>query len=108
MHDTRFIRLAGLWCIVGGVIAASGAVITALVSSAVPLTDLSAPYTPAVFRLTEVIWTIAHLFMFIGTLGFARSGAIGASRVWQPVAGRVSAGYAVAVENEETRSAARC
>ena len=81
MEDIRFIRTAGQWCIAGGLIATCGAIITATIPSALPTTNISSPYTPGVSRVTEVIWTIAHLFMLIGTIGFARSGAVGSSRL---------------------------
>lgn len=84
LDTAQFVRRAGLWCILGGVIAAVGATVTATISSSVPATELSYPYTPAVFRITEVIWTASHVMMFVGTLGLARSGATGDSN-----AGRV-------------------
>jgi len=100
MDDGRFIRMAGLWCIAGGLIAAVGAIITASVPPAVPLTNLSAPYTAGVFRVTEVLWTICHLFMFIGTLGFFRSGATGTSRLGQVGRWIAVVGMALVVPSE--------
>lgn len=83
-HDAgRFVRRAGLWCIVGGAIAAVGATVTATIPSSVPASDLSYPYSPTVFRVTEVIWTVSHVLTFVGTLGLARSGAVGTSRAGQ-------------------------
>lgn len=81
MEDVRFVRAAGMWCIAGGLLAAIGASVTASLPSVVPPDAISAPYTPGVFRVTEVIWTVAHVLMLIGTIGFARSGAIGSSRL---------------------------
>jgi hypothetical protein len=81
MPDTRFIRSAGWWCMLGGAIAAVGATVTAIIPPEVPATQLSAPYTPAVFRVTEVIWTLSHLLMFIGVFGLVRSDAIGTARL---------------------------
>jgi hypothetical protein len=81
MEEVRFVRAAGMWCIAGGLIAAIGASVTASLPSAVPPGSISAPYTPGVFRVTEVIWTIAHVLMLLGTIGFARSGAVGSSRL---------------------------
>lgn len=40
--------------------------------------------------MTELVWTAAHLLMFVGTVGFARSGAAGTSR-----GGRVGLGVAL-------------
>lgn len=79
MVNDRFIRNAAAACVVGGLIATVGAIVTATVPASVPATQLSYPYTPTVFRMTELTWTLAHLLMFIGTIGLARSGAIGAA-----------------------------
>lgn len=81
MQNSDFIRSAGLWCIVGGVIAVAGAIMTATIPPSVPVTDMSYPYTPLVFIITEILWTFCHVLMFLGTLGFARSGAVGDSRL---------------------------
>jgi hypothetical protein len=80
MQNSNFVRSAGLWCIVGGAIAATGA-IAGTIPSSVPVTNLSYPYTPAVYPITEVIWSVSHLLMFIGTLGLFRSGVVGESRL---------------------------
>lgn len=90
MDSARFIRAAGLSCIVGGLVTAIGAVVTATITSSVPATDLSSPYTPGTFRVTQVIWAIGHALMFLGTLGLARSDAAGTSRL-----GRVGLGVAL-------------
>jgi hypothetical protein len=82
---------AGLWCIAGAAIATVGATATAAIHSSVPPADLSYPYTPTAFRLTEVLWTITHVLMFIGTVGLTRSGLLGTSRL-----GRVGKWIAVA------------
>ena len=74
MPTSSFVRNAGILCIAGALIATVGATATATINTSVPAADLSYPYTPAVFRVTEVIWTVAHMLMFVGTLGLARSG----------------------------------
>ncbi len=74
---------AGPWCIAGAVIATVGAIATATIHSSVPPADLSYPYTPTAFRLTEVLWTVTHVLMFIGTVGLTRSGLLGTSRLGQ-------------------------
>lgn len=81
MQNSNFIRSAGLWCIVGGVVAVVGAIVTNNIPSSVPVTNISSPYTPPVFIITEVIWTTCHVLMFLGTLGLARSGAVGDSQL---------------------------
>ena len=81
MPTSSFVRNAGILCIAGALIAAVGATATATINTSVPAADLSYPYTPAVFRVTEVIWTVAHVLMFVGTLGLARSGLAGTSRL---------------------------
>lgn len=81
MQNSNFIRSAGLWCIVGAVIATVGAIVTATIPSTVPVNNLSYPFSPPVFVATEILWTISHVLMFIGVLGIARSGAVGNSMV---------------------------
>lgn len=81
--DARFIRTAGLWCIVGAVIAAVGATVSGIIPSSVPTTDLSYPYARTVYSITQVIWAISQVLMLLGTFGLARSGAVGTSRLGQ-------------------------
>ena len=47
--------------------------------------------TPAVFRFTEVLWTLTHALVLLGVIGLARSGWPGPSRT-----GRVGVRLAVA------------
>jgi len=75
----RFVRTAALCCIVGAVIATIGTVVTALLPSSVPLTAASAPYTPTLYRLTQVIWAISCALILVGIVGLARSQAAGSS-----------------------------
>ena len=79
MKETRFIRSAGVCATIGGTIAAVGAAISAGIEPAVPVTRLSHPYSASTFVVTEVIWTLTHVLMLIGTVGLARSGAVGTS-----------------------------
>ena len=56
------------------------------------LSSTSHPFTSEVFRFTQVLWATCHLLTFLGTLGFARSGAVGPSRLgrvglWLALAG---------------------
>jgi hypothetical protein len=81
LDSDRFVRTAGLWCIVGGLVTAVGGGVTASITSSVPATDVSSPYTPDIFRVTQVLWALGHALMFLGTLGLVRSGAAGISRL---------------------------
>jgi len=91
---------AGLWCIAGASILMVGAIATAAIHSSVPAADLSYPYTPAVFRLTEVLWTFAHALMFIGAVGLTRSGLLGTARLGRIAGWIVLAGLALIVPSE--------
>jgi hypothetical protein len=62
-------------------VATVGATVTATVPPSVPAADLSYPYTPVVFQITEVVWTITHVLTFLGALALARSGLVGVSRL---------------------------
>ena len=81
MQNSNFIRSAGLLCIIGGAIVVVGAIVTGNTPSSVPVTNISSPFTPPVFIITEMIWTTCHVLMFLGTLGLARSGAVGDSQL---------------------------
>jgi hypothetical protein len=78
---TSFLRLAGLLCAVGALIAVVGATTTAVIHTSVSPDDLSYPFRPSTFRLTEVLWTITHVLTLMGAIGLARSGLAGSSRL---------------------------
>jgi hypothetical protein len=78
-NTTRFIRTAALCCLIGGIIATLGAAVTALLPSAVPLTDASSPYTLVVYRYTQILWAISYALIVVGIVGVARTGAVGSS-----------------------------
>lgn len=77
VDSVRFIRTAALCCIAGAVIATIGTVVTELLPSAVPPTAASAPYTPTLFPLTQIVWAISYALIWLGIVGLARSGAAG-------------------------------
>jgi hypothetical protein len=75
-----FLRLSGLLCAVGGLTAVVGAAWSATMTTHVSDQDFSWPYSPDLFRGTEVIWTVTHILTFLGALGLARSGLAGHGR----------------------------
>lgn len=92
MERDRFVRAAGLMCLTGGIVVAVGAIVSATIPTSVPTTATSYPFTSEVFRFTQVLWATCHVLTFLGTLGFARSGAVGPSRLgrvglWLALAG---------------------
>lgn len=83
MDNAKFSRSAGFWCAVGAVVATAGAVVTGSIPTSVPTTNMSYPYSPTVYSITQILWAVLQLLMFLGTLGLARSGAVGTSRLGQ-------------------------
>jgi hypothetical protein len=83
MDNANFTRTAGVWCAVGATIATAGGIVTGLIPTSVPTTDMSYPYSPTVYGITQILWASCQLLMFLGTLGLARSGAVGSSRLGQ-------------------------
>ncbi len=79
MDSDRFIRTSGTLCLIGGSIVATGAAVGGIFPAAVPTTATSYPYTPDVFRVTQVVWAACHVLVFLGTLGLVRSDAARAS-----------------------------
>jgi hypothetical protein len=75
------LRTAGAWCLVGGVIGVVGAGMSAVIPTSVSPARLSYPFTPGVFQLTEVLWTITHVLTLIGVIALARSGLVGSARL---------------------------
>ncbi len=75
------LRTAGLLCAAGGIIATVGATVTANWSTSVSPDDLSYPFSPGAFRLTELLWTLTHVLTLCGAIGLARSGLVGRSRL---------------------------
>jgi hypothetical protein len=81
MDRDNFSRTAGFWCAVGAVIGTAGGIVTGLVPPSVPTTAMSYPYSPTVYSFTQIVWASCQLLMFLGTLGLARSGSAGSSRL---------------------------
>ncbi|MFI6482772.1 hypothetical protein ACIBH1_32920 [Nonomuraea sp. NPDC050663] len=78
--ETTSVQVAGRWCALGAAIAVAGATITYFVPSAVPEDQVSSPYTPLAFQLTEGLWAITHLLLLFGAVGLVRAGVLGRSR----------------------------
>ena len=72
-----FVKTAGLLCLVGALIGVIGALVTAFIPPAVSFDRYSYPYTPAGFRLAQLVFMLNHVLLLIGILGLARSGAAG-------------------------------
>lgn len=81
MDRDNFARTAGFWCVAGAAIATAGGIVTGLIPPSVPTTVMSYPYSPTVYSITQIVWASCQLLMFLGTLGLARSGAVGNSRL---------------------------
>lgn len=74
-------RAAGLRTLIGGTIGAIGATATAFVPPAVAPELTSYPYTPGVFIVTEVVWTLAHVLILTGVLAIAGARLAGPTRL---------------------------
>jgi len=87
-----FVRASGLYCLTGAAIAVAGTIWLSAAPSSVSPDRVSYPVTPAVFRFTEVLWTLTHALVLVGVIGLARSGWAGPSRtgrigMWLAMAG---------------------
>jgi hypothetical protein len=100
------LRVSGLLCIAGAVIAAVGATVEGTVTPAVSSADLSFPFEPTTFRLTEVLWALTHLLTLVGVLGLARSGLVGRSRLGSAGLRTTAVGMALLVPGELAFAAA--
>ena len=83
MDNAQFPRTVGVWCIVGATVATVGSIVAGSIPSSVPTTNVSFPFSPTTYAITQFLWAGCQALMFLGTLGLARSGAIGASRLGQ-------------------------
>ena len=83
MDNTNVTRTTGRWCAIGATTLTLGTIATALIPTSVPNTAMSYPYTPTTYAITMIIWAACHTLIFLGTLGLARSGAVGTSRIGQ-------------------------
>jgi hypothetical protein len=83
MHNqarATFVVRASLLGILGGAIGTVGATVTQFISSSVS-TDLTRyPYAAHTFVLTELLWTLAHILVLVGFVGFVRSDLAGPTR----------------------------
>lgn len=72
--NTRFVRSAGLWCMISALIGIGGGI-----------TEVLAPTTwgTPLFAIMQVLALIANALAFVGVIGLARSGMVGEGRLWQ-------------------------
>ena len=91
MDKEAFARTTGIWCTTGAVIAVAGGLVTGFIPTSVPTTDVSYPYSPTVYSITQIVWAICQSLLFLGTIGLARSGAVGTTRL-----GRIGLSLALA------------
>ena len=83
MDSQHFPRTAGFWCITGATVATIGAIVTSSIPSSVPTTNVSFPFSQTIYAITQFVWAGCQALMFLGSLGLARSGAVGTSRLGQ-------------------------
>ena len=82
-RDTKSLRTAGISCIVGGAATTlGGIVVQGIVQPATTVSDhrWSYPWSSGALVPVSILWASLHVLVFVGVLGFARSGVAGHSR----------------------------
>ena len=82
-RNTKFLRTAGISCIVGAAATTlGGIVVQGIVQPATTVSDdrWSYPWSSGALVPVSILWASLHLLVFVGLLGFARSGVAGHSR----------------------------
>jgi hypothetical protein len=82
-RDTKSLRPAGMSCIVGAAATTlGGIVVQGIVQPATTVSDQrwSYPWSSGALVPISLLWASLHLLVFVGLLGFARSGLAGPSR----------------------------
>jgi hypothetical protein len=87
-----FVRMAGLLCLIGGVIGVVSGVVMAFIPPAVSPDLYSYPFTPTGFLVAQFVFMSNHVLLLVGILGLARSGVAGTGLLgrvglWISVAG---------------------
>ena len=80
---TEFLRTASIGCIVGAAATTLGAIVVqGLVQPATTVSDhrWSYPWSSGALVPISLLWASLHVLVFVGLLGFARSGVAGTSR----------------------------
>lgn len=72
-----FVRMAGLLCLIGGVIGVISAFVMAFFPPAVSPDSYSYPFTPTGFLVAQFVFMSNHVLLLVGILGLARSGVAG-------------------------------
>ena len=81
--DTRSLRTAGISCIVGAAATTLGGIaVQGIVQPATTVSDhrWSYPWSSGALVPVSILWASLHVLVFVGLLGFARSGVAGHSR----------------------------
>jgi hypothetical protein len=94
------VRNGALLCVVGGLVTAVGAVWAATRNGVVSPDRLSYPFDVQTFRITEIVWSLAHLLALAGAVALLRSGLVGRSRLGRVGLGITLAGMALLVPAE--------
>jgi len=82
-RDTKSLRTAGISCIVGAAATTlGGVVVQGIVQPVTTVSDhrWSYPWSSGALVPISLLWASLHLLVFVGLLGFARSGLAGPSR----------------------------
>ena len=82
-RDTKSLRTAGISCIVGAAATTlGGIVVQGIVQPATTVSDhrWSYPWSSGALVPVSILWASLHVVVFVGVLGFARSGVAGHSR----------------------------
>jgi len=82
-RDSKSLRTAGISCIVGATSTAlGGIVVQGIVQRATTVSDdrWSYPWSSGALVPISILWASLHVLVFVGVLGFTRSGVAGPSR----------------------------
>jgi hypothetical protein len=82
-QGTKSLRTAGISCIVGAAATtAGGIVVQGIIQPATSISDhrWSYPWSSGALVPVSILWGSLHVLVFVGVLGFARSGVAGHSR----------------------------
>lgn len=82
-RDTKSLRTAGISCIVGAAATTlGGIVVQGVVQPATTVSDhrWSYPWSSGALVPVSILWASLHVLVFVGVLGFVRSGVTGHSR----------------------------
>ena len=81
--DSKSLRIAGISCIVGATATTlGGIVVQGIVQPGTTVSDQrwSYPWSSGALVPVSILWASLHVLVFVGVLGFARSGVAGHSR----------------------------